>query len=490
MFFKKKKLLNVKYKRKPDSVRLLDKQFSITDRSYFKINVKGTNYYFQKTSEDNSFYLHADGQKNTTIPIGGSVKLQHKDGTEIFFDLYQDFMYSIDYGLWNYIAFSVVLNLIFALSIPDMSTEIKKVGNTDTEVDQQRVSKLLDKIQKKEEPPKPKPEPKVVEKPKPPEPKPKPKPKVVQKPKPQPKKIVQKRPQPRKRSQLLSENPRPNPKVQGRTKVTTDRRKMKRLVVEKGPPVRGGTGPRNPNATKNTAARSQARKIAQTKAKVANALNFLSKGKGDFNIPPGAKGGTGFVRQGGGKGLAGAKNVEGKNFLAKISDKDVIGSSTGPIKTSGSRTIATGPVVSDGEINGVANGKSLNYVQGKVSVQGLHSAGGSGNFAVGPQSMTVKGGKISESLIRKIIQANMKKFVYCYEKALLTKPGLQGVVELTWGIVPGGRVSSARVTKSALNDNGLHGCLTGVIKKLSFSPGPTGGPATVTYPFNFTSSML
>jgi hypothetical protein len=227
-----------------------------------------------------------------------------------------------------------------------------------------------------------------------------------------------------------------------------------------------------------------------TKAKVASSLNFLSKGKNaSFNIPPGAKGGSGYGA-GGGKGLAGAKNVNGKNFLAKVTGKDVTGSSSGAITTSGSRTIATGPVVSDGEMNGVANGKSLNYVQGKVSVKGLHSAGGSGGFSVGPQSMSVKGGKMSESLIRQIIAKNMGKITYCYEKSLLRSPSLSGIVSIGWTINPGGRVGAANVVKSQLNDSGLHGCLTGVIRKISFAPGPRGGPAQVVYPFNFTSSML
>jgi|GEM_PF-4682898 len=490
MLLKKKKILNVKYKRKHDSARLLDKQFSITDRSHFKINIKGINYYFQKTKDVEVYSVRTEADKKSKkITLGGNVNIKHKDGTNIFFDFYEDFLYDFDHGMYSYVGLSLALSVLLAIGIslmPKMGSEPKILSKKEKTIieDQKRLKDLLTKLEKKEK--------KVVAEVKKPDP-PKPKP-VPPKPKPtppKPKKVVKKQPpKVKKKSQLLSQKPKSTGTKKGRVKVVNDKRKMKRLVVQKGPPRRGGTGPRNPNAAKNSARRSQAVKLAQTKAKVASSLNFLAKGKGSFNIPPGTKGGRGFATGGGG-GLAGTKNVKGKNFLAKVTGKNVIGSSNGAINTKGSRVIASGAVVSDGEINGVAGGKSLNYVQGKVSVSGLHAAGGSGGFSqnFGAQKMAVKG-NISQSLIRKVIQKNMGKFVYCYEKSMLRNPSLTGVVSITWTIRPGGRAMGSRVTKSQLNDNSLHGCLTGVMNKLNFAPGPKGGAAVVTYPFNFTSSML
>ncbi len=487
---KKKKLLNVKYKRKSDSLRLLDKQFSVTDSNQFKINIKGTNYFFKKIGKNGQYDVYGDEKKVRSINIGSSLRMKHKDGTDIYFDLYEDFLYALDYGMYAYVAFSVFLNLAIAMMLPTGSDSSSPVAEVKEEKEsEKRVEKLLKKLSEEK---------KIVVKATTttlaPTTTTRPKPKVAEKPKPKPKRKIQPQKKPKKRSNLLSEkkSKRPSPnKTKGTVKVVNDKRPMKRLVVEKGPPKRGGTGPRNPNAKGNTAARAQAKRLAQTKAKVANSLNFLTKGKGDFNIPPGGKGGRGFA-VGGGKGLAGAKNVKGTNFLAKVTGKNVLGSSSGAINTKGSRTVASGRVLSNGEINGIEGGRSYNYVQGKVSVSGLHAAGGSGGGLshLGPQSMSVKGGKMSQSLIRKIIAKHMSKFTYCYEKSLLSNPNLAGIVNISWKIAPGGRVSGTRIVKSQLNNQKLHGCLTGVLNKISFAPGPKGGPATVVYPFNFTASML
>jgi hypothetical protein len=263
---------------------------------------------------------------------------------------------------------------------------------------------------------------------------------------------------------------------------------MKRLVVQKGPPKRGGTGPRNKNARKNNAARSQAIKLAKTKAKLSKSLGFLAKGKNSlFSVPSGGvKGGsTRYLK--GGKGLAGSKNQKGKNFLAKVTGKNVTGSSSGPIQTRGSRTIASGAVVSDGEINGVAGGRSLNFVQGKVSVKGLHAAGGSGNLSFGPTRSMSTSGNVNKDKVKAILRKHIGKIRYCYERALLSKPHLKGVLKMNWTIVGGGRVSSVRVVSSALNDSTLHNCVSGKIKSINFAGAGTG---SVTYPFNFTSSSL
>ncbi len=486
---KKKKLLNVKYKRRKDSLRLLDKQFSVTDSKQFKINIKGTNYFFKKIGKKGNYDVYGDDKKIRSINVGSSLRMKHTDGSDIYFDLYEDFLYALDYGMYAYVACSLILNLALAFMMPagDSTPKVSQVKVEEDE-NKKRVNDLLKKLVDKD---------KIVMKTTTTTMKPvtttlPPKKVAEVKPKPKPKKKPQPRKKPKK-SNLLSKKKSVRPsqnKTKGSVKVVNDKRKMKRLVVQKGPPKRGGTGPRNPNAKGNTAARAQAVKLAQTKAKVASSLNFLTKGKGDFNIPPGGKGGRGFA-VGGGKGLAGAKNVKGTNFLAKVTGKNVLGSSSGAINTRGSRTVASGRVLSNGEINGIEGGRSYNYVQGKVSVKGLHAAGGSGGMrSFGPQSMTVKGGKMDQGLIRKIIAKHMGKFTYCYEKSLLSNPNLAGIVNISWKIAPGGRVSSTRIVKSQLNNQKLHGCLTGVLNKISFAPGPKGGPATVVYPFNFTASML
>ncbi len=489
---KKKKLLNVKYKRKQGSSRLLDKQFSITDSNQFKINIKGTDYFFKKTDKSGSYEVLSSKEKVRKINVGSSLRLIHKDGTDVYFDLYDDFLYALDYGMYAYVALSILLNLGLAFIAPSMDMGATVSKQIEENQDDKRIKDLLGKLSKDK---------KLVVKARPTTTT---RPPVttttraiVKKSPPTTRRNVAKSPpktRPKRRNnQLSKKSPRPNAnKRKAKVVQVNDKRKMKRLVVQKGPPKRGGTGPKNPNAKGNTAARAQAVKLAKTKAKVSGALNFLTKGKGAFNIPPGTKGGTQFRTGSSAGGLAGAKNVKGTNFLAKVTGKNKLGSSSGAINTRGSRTVASGQVLSNGEINGIEGGRSYNYVQGKVSVKGLHAAGGSGGGfrGLGPQAMSVKGGKMSQSLIRKIIAKHMGKLTYCYEKSLLSNPNLAGIVNISWKIAPGGRVSGTRIVKSQMNNQKLHGCLTGVIKKISFAPGPKGGPATVVYPFNFTASML
>ncbi len=478
MLWKKKKLLNIRYLRSAESTRLLDKQFSVTDRESFSVTVKDATFFFTKRHDDYHYYVQTGSGNPLPIKVGQKKRLRHKDGTYIEFNLREDFLYSLDYSLTYYAVVVLLLQMSALTFIPKSWFESKPVVvEKEEKVDQKRVADLLEKLEKKKEPPKPKekkeppkpPEPPKVVKPEPPKPKPEP-----PKPKPQ-KKVVQK----------------PTPKPTPPKKVTVRKDPPKRLVVQKGPSKQGSTPAdkaKAAKAAKERAARAQARKLAMQKAKAASSLGFLAKGKAAVNVPPkgAANSQDRFI---GGRGLAGAKDQTGKASLAKVTGSDVTGASSGPISTSGSRNIATGPTISDGEISGSAGGKSLNYVQGKVSNQGLHSSKGSGAIAFGPsQSMSVQG-NVDQAAVRKAIEAVMGKLQYCYERGLLANPNMGGIVEMSWTIVPGGRVGTINVSKSALNDNNVHGCLMGVIKSVQF-PSPKGGPAKVNYPFNFTSSKL
>lgn len=296
-------------------------------------------------------------------------------------------------------------------------------------------------------PPTPVPTPEPTEAPKVAEPKPTPKP--------VPQKIVKK------------EVPKPKPKVPEVVKTPP-----KRLVVQKGPPVTGGTGPKNPNAAADIAAKAKAQAVAQAKAKVSNALGFLAKSNGLIKVPATSSNNNNFL---GGRGLAGLKDTTGKDSALAAIGKNGAGSPNGPINTTGSRNIASGPVVSDGEVYGT------NKVLAKVSVSGLHAAGGSGSF--GPGGMSTSG-NIDQDAVRRAIEKYMSKIRYCYEKTLLSKPSLSGSLRVEWTVNPGGRAANVRVTQSALNDATLHGCVSNVISTIPF-PNPKGGPASVGYPFDF-----
>lgn len=462
MFFKKKKLLNIKYKRTAESKRFLDKQFSIADSNRFRVSIKDCNYNFHRAEEGQSYYLtHDENMKGSLVDFGKTMKVRHRDGTYVYFTLHEDFLYSLDYDNTAYALFAVVVNfLLFAsvqLLVPLMSTDVAVLEKKKEDENNKRVVDLLQKMEEKKKQPTPTPTPTPVptvevtpEPVKTPEPMKTPKPEVKPK---------------------VTEKPKHKPKPEA-----LDPEPPKRLVVEKSQKVQiGGTGPKNPNAAKDIAAKAQAVKAEQTKAKVSAALGFLAAGKGAVNIPSNNMDpSTRFL---GSRGLAGLKESTGRNVLAKITGKNAIGSASGPINTTGSRNIASGPVVSDGEIYGT------NKVLAKVSINGLHSAGGSGSFgSVG--SMAVSG-NIDQDAVRRAIEKYMSKIRYCYEKALLSKPSMSGGVRLEWKVNPGGRASGVKVVQSSLNDATLHGCVSNVITTIPF-PNPKGGPATVAYPFNFT----
>ncbi len=303
------------------------------------------------------YHISTDqNQRGSLIDFGKTIKLKHKDGTDLYFTLHEDFLYSIDYDNTAYAMFAIVANILLFASIqvlaPLFSTDTANIEKKKEVETNQRVADLLKKMEEKklEPTPSPTPEPTAI-------PTPESTPEVVRTPEPRPtpeKKIVQK---PQKK---------PNPKPVETTPP-------KRLVVEKSPRVQvGGTGPKNPKASKEIAARAQATKVAETKAKVSSALGFLAAGKGAINIPSNASDPSNRFL--GSRGLAGLKESTGKNALAAITNKNVTGAGSGPINTTGSRNIASGPVVSDGEIYG------SNKVLAKVSVAGLHQAGGSGSF--------------------------------------------------------------------------------------------------------------
>lgn len=266
---------------------------------------------------------------------------------------------------------------------------------------------------------------------------------------------------------------KPKPIEKPKPKVVENKAPPKRLVVKVAPVKTGGTGPANPRAAEEAAAKAQAVKLAATKAKLSSSLGFISSGRGlvSVNVPDQN---NKFIGQ---RGLAGMKEATGKNFLANVTGKNAAGSANGPINTTGSRNIASGPVVSDGEVYG------SNNVLAKVSVSGLHAAGGSGSF--GSVGAMTASGNIDQDAVRRAIEKYMSKIRYCYEKALLSKPSMSGGLRMEWKVNPGGRAAGVKVVQSSLNDSNLHGCISNVIATIPF-PNPKGGPATVAYPFNFT----
>lgn len=74
----------------------------------------------------------------------------------------------------------------------------------------------------------------------------------------------------------------------------------------------------------------------------------------------------------------------------------------------------------------------------------------------------------------------------CYEELLTGEHRPEGRVVLRFIIASDGHVQEPTVTESQIPDDRLHGCLLGVVRRMSFPEPDGGGCGVVNYPFHFT----
>jgi hypothetical protein len=109
----------------------------------------------------------------------------------------------------------------------------------------------------------------------------------------------------------------------------------------------------------------------------------------------------------------------------------------------------------------------------------------SGSTPTGPQlriGTPQAVGDLDKAIIRRYIKRNINKITYCYEKALLATPGLEGTVTTQFFISPTGSVSTASATGVSPE---VASCVAGVIKAIEFPKPRGGGGVQVNYPFTF-----
>jgi hypothetical protein len=379
-----------------------------------------------------------------------------------------------------------IVAVILVLALLDVKFLMRFPAEKKQETKQVEVALKRPKTLEGEKKPPPKPTPKPTQvakveppKPKPPEPKPKPKPpekKLVQKPKPKPpeKKLV------------LKPQPKPPPqKFVPTTQVAKPTKPQIGIPTAKTNPAPQGKGvlavPTKPDPT------------AQARAVLTKSLGFLSTGPSKAANPlttiPGEKF-TNRYKNMGAAALSSETKRAGATILSNLAaNTAAIG---GPIATTGARNISSSLSLGGGG----GKGKALNEVLGRVSIPQLYS-GDAGEGIAGALTGGGKGGisvsgagKMSEALIEKILSRHLAKFQYCYEKALLSEPSLAWNILFQWVIAPGGQVSNVKVVRSAMNNAGLHRCITAEIGRISFAPGPTGGSVEVRHPFAFSASSL
>ncbi len=96
------------------------------------------------------------------------------------------------------------------------------------------------------------------------------------------------------------------------------------------------------------------------------------------------------------------------------------------------------------------------------------------------------GGSIDREAVAKVINQHLNEVQACYERALLTTPGLAGKIALEWTIDMDGRVSDYKLKTSSFKTPDVPNCILAKLRGWIF-PQPKGGKVIVTYPFMFNS---
>jgi TonB family protein len=94
-------------------------------------------------------------------------------------------------------------------------------------------------------------------------------------------------------------------------------------------------------------------------------------------------------------------------------------------------------------------------------------------------------GTPDREVVRREIRRHLNEIRHCYDVALLRRAGLSGRVAVQFSIDPGGRVLTAAVAQSTMDDARLESCVTAAVRRWAFPAVPRGGLTVVTYPFAF-----
>ena len=135
-------------------------------------------------------------------------------------------------------------------------------------------------------------------------------------------------------------------------------------------------------------------------------------------------------------------------------------------------TIGTGRYGTIGHGAGTASGYGVGGGRGGMRGRGAAVP----SVALGQPTV----GSLDTAVIRRYIRRHLQKIRYCYEKELLARPQLHGVVTTRFSINSVGRVTAAEATGF---DPAVATCVAGVIKDIEFAS--TGAQIQVTYPFTF-----
>ena len=96
-------------------------------------------------------------------------------------------------------------------------------------------------------------------------------------------------------------------------------------------------------------------------------------------------------------------------------------------------------------------------------------------------------GKLSTSLIKRIVEKNSYEIGICYELALRRRKDAGGKAVFSWVIDPRGQSQEVKLLSSTIENKSMEGCLRRKIARWRF-PRPLHGSVRVNYPFAFVAS--
>lgn len=177
-------------------------------------------------------------------------------------------------------------------------------------------------------------------------------------------------------------------------------------------------------------------------------------------------------------------------------DSQVRNQGTKPKKVTQALPLPSG--MSEGKL-----GKREAYGMGGLGLRGTGAGGsGHGTGAYGGLGATGRGksdlniksgmpvvmGSLDKNIIRRVINKNMAKVKYCYEKSLQKNPLLEGKIVVNFTIAPDGTVTAVTAKETTLGDADTETCIMKVVQSMLF-PKPVGGGAViVNYPYVFKRS--
>lgn len=92
-------------------------------------------------------------------------------------------------------------------------------------------------------------------------------------------------------------------------------------------------------------------------------------------------------------------------------------------------------------------------------------------------------GRLDRDIIHRIVRAHINEVRHCYASGLTRRPKLRGRVAIRFTIQASGRVSTSRVSRSALGDERVEKCISAAARRWKFPRPQGGGEVVVNSPF-------